>query len=280
MWRRHSLKDLGYTFTFFCTGNTNGAPVLLIHGSGPGSSAATTWEFLSRYLSSDFFLIMPDLAGYGESDLPMNAPVSGIINWIDIWREQLIYCLDFLGIESCFVIGYSLGGRVGLELCIKHPNRVKKSVLGGTMGGPFNLTLGLEQIWQFHLNPLEEEMRKIIRVTTNISDKDIAELELRQRYASALRSLAKFRQIFGHVENFQDVINQTVISPSILSNIKNAILLIHGLQDRVIPPESSLYLANHIPNARVILVNQKGHAIFQTFAAVPLVRSFLKENSS
>lgn len=45
-----------------------GAPVLLIHGSGPGVSAYANWRLTIPALSERFHVIAPDMAGFGFSE--------------------------------------------------------------------------------------------------------------------------------------------------------------------------------------------------------------------
>jgi len=45
-----------------------GAPVLLVHGSGPGVTAWANWRLNMPVLAQDFRVIAPDMFGFGYSD--------------------------------------------------------------------------------------------------------------------------------------------------------------------------------------------------------------------
>src|SRR4051794_10020121 len=47
-----------------------GAPVVLIHGSGPGVTAYANWRLTIPDLAARFRVLAPDMAGFGSSDKP------------------------------------------------------------------------------------------------------------------------------------------------------------------------------------------------------------------
>lgn len=103
----------------------DGPPVLMLHGTG---LSGAVWRGLG-YAGEDtgFRAIAPDLRGHGRSDAPTT---SDAYRW-DAFVGDLIGVLDHLSLESAHVLGYSLGARIGLELAIRAPERVKSlSLLG------------------------------------------------------------------------------------------------------------------------------------------------------
>jgi len=93
-----------------------GAPVLAIHGLG-----ATMMSFLPTVaaLSDRFRVIALDLPGFGDSDKPIRAAYDA-----RFFADACIDLLDALDVERAHVIGNSLGGRVALEIAMRHPDRV------------------------------------------------------------------------------------------------------------------------------------------------------------
>ncbi|TAJ22820.1 MAG: alpha/beta hydrolase, partial [Rugosibacter sp.] len=45
----------------------NAAPVLLLHGSGPGANAMSNWQFALPFLGESYHCLAPDIAGFGLS---------------------------------------------------------------------------------------------------------------------------------------------------------------------------------------------------------------------
>jgi pimeloyl-ACP methyl ester carboxylesterase len=97
-----------------------GRPVLMLHGLG-----GTKISFLSTVaaLAPDFRTIAMDIPGFGDSDKPIGSYDAA---FMARWAVSL---LDSLGIEKADVLGHSMGGRVALELGMRHPDRVRRLML-------------------------------------------------------------------------------------------------------------------------------------------------------
>lgn len=103
----------------------DGPPVLMLHGAG---LSGAIWRGLGYAREgTGFQAIAVDLRGHGRSDAPT---ISDAYRW-DAFVNDLIGVLDHFSLESTHVLGYSLGARIGLELAIRAPERVKSlSLLG------------------------------------------------------------------------------------------------------------------------------------------------------
>jgi pimeloyl-ACP methyl ester carboxylesterase len=99
----------------------SGEPVVLLHGLG-----ATKTEFLPTVpaLAPDFRTIAIDLPGFGDSDKPFPARYDA--RFFARWVEAL---LDALELDRAHLLGHSMGGRVALELGMRHPERLRRLVL-------------------------------------------------------------------------------------------------------------------------------------------------------
>ncbi len=93
-----------------------GEPVVLLHGLG-----ATKLSLLPTVgaLAERFRCIAPDLPGFGDSGKPIGAAYDP-----PFFAAAVVDLLDRLGIERAHLVGNSLGGRVALEVAMRHPERV------------------------------------------------------------------------------------------------------------------------------------------------------------
>ena len=98
-----------------------GPPVLAVHGLG-----GTKGSFLPTLaaLSGGFRVIAMDLPGFGDSDKPVGAAYDP-----RFFARAVVDLLDALGLERVDLVGNSLGGRVALEVGLRHPERVGHLVL-------------------------------------------------------------------------------------------------------------------------------------------------------
>jgi pimeloyl-ACP methyl ester carboxylesterase len=93
-----------------------GEPVVMLHGLG-----ATKLSLLPTLgaLADRFHCIAPDLPGFGDSHKPIGAAYDP-----PFFAAAVVDLLDRLGIERAHLVGNSLGGRVALEVGMRHPDRV------------------------------------------------------------------------------------------------------------------------------------------------------------
>jgi pimeloyl-ACP methyl ester carboxylesterase len=105
----------------FEAGPANAKPLVMLHGLG-----ATKAEFLPTVpaLAPGFRTIAVDLPGFGDSDKPFPAAYDPPM--FARWVHAL---LDALGLDRVHLLGHSMGGRVALEVGMRHPDRVDRLVL-------------------------------------------------------------------------------------------------------------------------------------------------------
>ena len=98
-----------------------GEPVLLLHGLG-----ATKASFLPTIdaLTPAYRPIAVDLPGFGNSDKPLFGAYDP-----PFFAHAITALLDALDLDSAHLVGNSMGGRVALELGLRHADRVGRLVL-------------------------------------------------------------------------------------------------------------------------------------------------------
>lgn len=99
-----------------------GMPFVLVHGYLGGQNM---WKFQEE-LKHDYELIMPSLAGYGES-ANLTAPSTIREN-----AEQVFELLNHLNIDTFYLLGHSMGGMIVQEMAALRPIRVEKLICFGT----------------------------------------------------------------------------------------------------------------------------------------------------
>lgn len=103
-----------------------GTPVLFIHGLG--SSGYLEWRFNLEPAAARHRVYAPDLPGFGRSEKPRaRYGIAYFTRFVERYMDEA-------GLRSAAVIGASLGGRIALELALKHPQRVSKLVLVNSLG--------------------------------------------------------------------------------------------------------------------------------------------------
>jgi 2-hydroxymuconate-semialdehyde hydrolase len=248
-----------------------GAPVLLIHGSGPGVSAWANWRLVMPALAQQARVIAPDMVGFGYTERPQ-----GFVYNMDAWVRQAVGLLDALGIERTDLVGNSFGGGLSLALAIAHPERVRRLVLMGSAGVSFPLTEGLDAVWGY--TPSVENMRAIMdyfAFDQGLMSDDLARL----RFEASIRP--GFQESFAAMfpAPRQRWIEALASAEADIRALPHQALVIHGREDRVIPLATSLTLSSWIQRSQLHVYGQCGHWTQIEHAArfARLVGDFLAE---
>lgn len=107
------------------TDQGRGEPVLVLHGF---AGSARTMAPLRDVLATRYRVVAPDLIGHGQSDAPREAAA---YSWPAV-TSGLVRVLDALDVPHVHVLGFSLGGRIALQLAALHPERVRAVVTIGS----------------------------------------------------------------------------------------------------------------------------------------------------
>ena len=264
-----SVQAAGITTNYHDVGD--GFPALFIHGSGPGVSAWANWRLVMPALSERLRVIAPDMAGFGFSERP-----AGIRYDLDTWVAQAIGLLDALGLEQADVVGNSFGGALALAMAIRHPQRVRRLVLMGSVGVPFDITEGLDAVWGY--TPSFENMRRIMDYFAwdrSLVNDELAEL----RYRASIRP--GFQESFGAMfpAPRQRWVDALASREEHIRALPHETLIVHGRDDRVIPLLTSLTLAEWIDRSQLHEYGRCGHWTQIEHAArfAKLVGDFLTE---
>jgi 2-hydroxymuconate-semialdehyde hydrolase len=225
-----------------------GTPILFLHGSGTGVTAAANWWLNLPVLSEQGRCIAIDSIGYGQSVVAPNTEY-GIKEWV----RHAVRVLDALGIEKTWIVGNSLGGWLAFQFAIDFPERLLGIVSIGTGGAKLTGALA------GHSNPnlTEAGIRKTLELF--VVDKSLVTDELVSlRYQSALNDTASDRLAEVVAARDRDR-TELPLDFDVLSRLDVPVLLIHGVQDVVIPVSRTWELLNVIPNADVHIFSQCGH---------------------
>ncbi len=100
--------------TIFCQIIGEGKPVMLVHGFGED---AEVWKYQAGNLKDKCRLIIPDLPGSGKSELADTMSIERM-------AEVLHHIIQEEDIETCTMIGHSMGGYITLAYAEKYPDRL------------------------------------------------------------------------------------------------------------------------------------------------------------
>lgn len=229
-----------------------GPAVLLLHGSGPGTTGSGAWAPTIDALGDRFQFVAPDQAGFGRTPLP-----PGSRGGLATWTRQAAELMAALGHESYAVVGHSMGGAVALALAAAQPERVTRVVAVSTMGAPgAGLSPGLDAVWAAPAT--RDGARRMLELL--FADPSLVTDEAIDARVTAMRAGAEeYSRLFPPPR--ERWAEDLTLSERTLAAIRQPVLLVQGAADRVTPlGAATLALLEHLPDARLHVFGRCGHA--------------------
>jgi pimeloyl-ACP methyl ester carboxylesterase len=223
-----------------------------VHGSGPGVTAYANWRLTIPALAQRLQVVAPDMLGFGYTQRPEPPMVCDT----DRWVRQLVDLLDALELPSASVVGNSFGGAIALRLAARHPDRVNRLVLMGSVGVPFEITEGLDAVWGYR--PSLPAMRSLLDIFAYSRELVTDELaEVRYRASTEPGFQEAFSALFPPPR--QRWVDEMVTPAHEIRAVTHETLVVHGRDDRVIPLQNSEQLLHLLPNAQLHVFGRCGH---------------------
>ncbi|MCX9191539.1 2-hydroxy-6-oxo-2,4-heptadienoate hydrolase [Carbonactinospora thermoautotrophica] len=224
---------------------------MLVHGSGPGVSAYANWRLTMPALAERFRVLAPDMVGFGYTERP-----AGLRYDTETWTDHLVGFLDALGLARVNLVGNSFGGAIALRVAARHPDRVDRLVLMGSVGVSFPITPGLDAVWGYQ--PSLENMRRLLDIfaySRELVTDELAEVRYRASIQPGFHE--SYSAMFPAPR--QRWVDALATPEEEIAALPHETLLIHGRDDQVIPMEVSLRLLRLIGNARLHVFGRCGH---------------------
>jgi 4,5:9,10-diseco-3-hydroxy-5,9,17-trioxoandrosta-1(10),2-diene-4-oate hydrolase len=236
-----------------------GFPVIMLHGGGPGASGLSNYSKNVEELAKKFRVIVPDLAGYGQSTKGVDRA--------DPFGDHANTMLGFmavLGIESAHLIGNSLGGATALRMALDESSKVNSLILMGPGGVGTTRALptkGLNKLLNYYTGegPTIEKLREFIREYLVYDGAAVSEAMIAERFKSSIDpeviAAPPLRRPAG-IPNFR--LWDFTRDPR-LSRCQVPALVLWGTEDLVNRPIGAQQLQSRMPNCDVVLFSKTGH---------------------
>jgi 4,5:9,10-diseco-3-hydroxy-5,9,17-trioxoandrosta-1(10),2-diene-4-oate hydrolase len=241
----------GHRIHYLDEGPAAGDVVVYLHGSGPGASGYS--NFKGNYpalVAAGYRCIVPDLVGYGFSDKPTD-----VDHPLSFFVECVRQTLDYAGVQRCTLIGNSLGGAVALGLALEDPQRVEKLVLMAPGG--------LSELPEYQVMPGMQKVFKVFGSGESVTPavmKDLFATGLMHNPKYATDELVAQRMQIMQIMNGHVMATMTVpVLTDRLKEIDCPVLGFWGMNEKMMPQNGIMALANNIPHLRLILVSECGH---------------------
>ena len=248
--------------TIFFAEAGNGAPVVMLHGGGPGASGVSNYSRNIEALAEHFRVIVPDMPGYGRSAKGVDQ--SDPFGYL---AETIRGLIDELGLATVHLIGNSYGGAAALRLALDTPHRVGKLVLmgpggiGTTRGTP---TAGLKSLLSYYggSGPSRDKLAAFIRNYLVYEGGSVPEALIDTRYTASVDPEVvadpPLRRPSGPMA-LRTLWRMDLTRDKRLRQLPTPTLVLWGRDDKVNRPAGGPMLANLMPNADLVMTSQTGH---------------------
>lgn len=227
----------------------NGGPhVVCLNGI---QQSMAMWLSFIRRFASHYRIVLFDFPGQGKSDVLQGSNNVSLEEQVDILHEVI----EASGVKDITICSASWGGVVALAFAAKHPQLVKRLIVGSLSTRPNeHMFKTIENGSRINSN----DRGKIADTLINSFGQDLPD-NVKRKILTQFTSMSKEKlsSFYEHglfvmaVKNLKEVVN--------FKKIQTETFLLSGEKDTIIDLEDVKYLASQIPNCHFKVVKNVGH---------------------
>jgi pimeloyl-ACP methyl ester carboxylesterase len=243
-YRGPAYLENGITLSFVTFGDTDGVPVILLHGYTDNSRS---WSLVGPSLEQ-FHVQALDLRGHGSSQ------IVACCYGLDTLAHDVVEFMDHIGVEKAHVVGHSLGAMTAGVLAATYPERVDRLVLiSGALSMPPDAGAWLWDNVPALEHPVDPDSQFMLDWYWNPNPVD-EEFLTRERAESAARP----PEVWMGVLRALSMTDWSGLAPRITAPT----LILWGDQDGLFGAEAQKALVAALPGARFETFAGFGHNMF------------------
>ena len=257
-----------------------GSPILISHGSGGGYDMGL---WLGELINGQYQYIAPSRFGYLRSPVPSNPTP-------EFQADTYAALLDTLNLTSVIMIGLSGGGASALQFALRHPARCHGLIMISAVSQPVPpLPPFLRAIYPIMLKSnfipwlLYTLAPQTVYQGNGVSRELFAHIKNDLEKIKFLENL--YKTTFPSTPRRDGMINDLTLmenfTPYPIEQINTPALVIHAVNDPIIPITSGEFSAGTIPNAKFLKLEDGGHFVCVTHLekTMPVIREFLDRHT-
>ncbi len=205
-----------------------GEPVILLHG---GLASANYWGNQIPALAKRYRVIVMDSRGHGRST--RNAQPYGY----DLMADDVVGLMDFLKVPKAAVVGWSDGAILGLDIGLRHPERLSKLFAFAANSDPSGVAdIEKSAVFNAYIARAEKEYEKLSPTPNGYKD-----------------FLAQITKMWETQPNWTAEDLKKIAAPT---------WIVDADHDEAIKRENTEFRAANIPNAGLLLQPEVSHFSF------------------
>lgn len=207
----------------------HGSPVIFVHG---GLANSDYWGKQIPVLARNHQVIIVDSRGHGRST--RNSQEYGY----DLMTDDIVALMDHLKLKKADIVGWSDGGIIGIDMAIRHPDRVNKVFSFAPNTKTSGVKPGVENdpVFGAYIKRAGDEYKKLSKTPTE--------------YDAFVEQIS---HMWASQPNWSDADLQKINTP---------VLIVDGDHDEAIAREHLEYIAKTIPGAGLLILPNSSHFAF------------------
>lgn len=245
----------GNKIAYRVLGDKTGIPLVMV---SPLGSAMDDWDpAVTNGLSQKYKVIIFDLPGVGTSG-------GTTADNIPDMSKEVVSFVKALGYNKVNLLGFSMGSFISQQIVLTEPALVNKVILTGT--GPKG-SQGLSDLPKFlaaaaKLTPEQVFLASLFaRSDFSQTAGKSALLRVQERQVNRDAPLNgesftnEVKAVLGWAQPNPDALTE-------LKSVKQPVLIVQGQEDALVPVVNAISMSKSIPNAKLIVYPDAGHAAF------------------
>lgn len=251
----------------------SGAPLLYLHGFTDIHGADADWQPFHRALAEGRTVVAPAHPGCGDSEERDDIEV------IEDLEFHYLELMDRLGLERADVVGACIGGWIAAEMAVRHPERIARLVLVGACGLFVPGQPIADLFWQGQ--PANgTDFGGLRSLLFGDADGATAHVLVPEAGQDTERELTRYKtfRLAARIGFRPPYLHDRKLAGR-LWRYDGPALVIHGADDRLVPPSHGEAYAAGLPAARLETVAGAGHCVHleQPAETAALIQDFLAE---
>ena len=230
----------------------DGPAVLLLHGSGPGTTGSGAWAATAEALGASWHLVAPDQAGFGRTPLPPGS--RGGLRAVDGTGRRPDGCPRCRSPTPWWVTPWAAPWRWRWRR--RAPGRSPASWRSRRWAPPARrLSAELDAVWAA---PAGQPGARDMLSRLVLDQALVTETAVEARAAAMQAGASAFASMFPPPRaRWAD---DLTLSAQVLAEVRAPVLLVHGAEDRVTPLRTAaLPLLEHLADVRLHVLGRCGH---------------------
>jgi esterase len=226
-----------------------GKHIVLIHGL---FGSLENLNMIAKALSHHYCVTSIDVRNHGNSIHKQGMSYKEL-------AQDVIDLLDSLLIQSCHILGHSMGGKIAMQISLTHPNRVEKLIVADIAPVKYpahhlSIIAGLQAI---DLNGIQKRKDADSQLSRYVDNIGVRQFLLRNIVMDESKRFA-FKCNLDNIENGYQQIMQSIDIENNQPFMGETLFIKGGSSDYILPEHQSIIKAL-FPNAKAKIIQGAGH---------------------